>query len=86
VPSNIDYGTDPSRELAQWLQEVARRRYPHVRPRGPEAPPPPGKPPENWRTVREAISFAALAAAYLQYHMLEVMLEIASMKTVTVFV
>ena len=42
--------------------------------------------PKKRRTARELISFAALAAAYFQYHMLDVMLQIASMRSVTVFV
>jgi len=68
------------------MQELARRRYPHPPPRRYERPPEPGESPSKWRRARELISFAALAAAYFQYYMLGVMLEIASMKTVTVFV
>jgi len=49
-------------------------------------PPAREEPPNKWRTARELISFAALSAAYLQYHMLDVMLQIATMKSVTVFV
>lgn len=84
--SNLDYGTDPSRELAQWLQEVARRRYPMYGPSRRRDTPPPRRVPPKRRIVREAISFAALAAAYFQYHMLDVMLQVASMRSVTVFV
>ena len=51
-----------------------------------DAPPPRKEPPKKWRRARELISFAALSAAYLQYHMLDVMLQIASMNSVTVFV
>ena len=68
------------------MQELARRRYPHPPPRRYERPQEPQDPPKKWRVAREAISFCALAAAYFQYYMLGVMLEIASMKTVTVFV
>ena len=84
--SNLDYGTDSSREIAQWMQELARRRYPHPPPRRYQRPPDPEETPGKWRRARELISFAALAAAYLQYHMLDVMLQIVSMKSVTVFV
>jgi hypothetical protein len=83
--SNLDLGTDTSRDLAQWLQEVARRRYPMYGP-SMRPPPAPREPPKKWRRARELISFAALSAAYFQYHMLDVMLQIASMKSVTVFV
>jgi hypothetical protein len=41
---------------------------------------------ERWRTVREGIFFAILAGAYLQYHLLDVMLQIESMRSVVVFV
>lgn len=83
--SNLDYGTDPSRELAQWLQESARRRYPNY---GPSRHRPWARkgPPRKWGAARELISSGALAAAYLQYYMLDVMLQVASMKSVTVFV
>jgi hypothetical protein len=84
--SNLDYGTDPSREIARWMQEVARRRYPHAPPRRKDPPPARQDSPTEWRIAREAISLCALAVAYFQYYMLDVMLQIASMKTVTVFV
>jgi hypothetical protein len=86
--SNLDYGTDPSRELAQWLQEVARRRYPMYGPsmRPPDPPRAPVERPRKWRRLREVVGLAALSGAYLQYYMLDVMLQIATMKSVTVFV
>ena len=86
--SNLDLGTDPSRELAQWLKEVARRRYPMYGPSWRFDPPRATKEPpqKKRRRVRELVSFGALAAAYLQYYMLDVMLQIASMNSVTVFV
>jgi hypothetical protein len=42
--------------------------------------------PRKWRRLREVVGLAALSGAYLQYYMLDVMLQIATMKSVTVFV
>ena len=86
--SNLDYGTDPSRELAQWLQEAARRRYAMYSPppRRSYQPAPRKQPPKKWGTARNAIGLGGLAAAYFQYYMIDVMLQIASMPSVTVFV
>ena len=86
----MSHNEDPYRDLAQWLQEVARRPY---------TEPVSRTPPElrfaraeelaehaRWLRGRQGLSFALLAAAYLQYHMLDVMLQIAAMHPVVTFV
>jgi len=82
---------DPYRDLAQWLQEAARRKY--AEPVSRRLPDPDElrrqaalAARERWRAVRQGMSFAVLAAAYLQYHLLDVMLQIETMPSVVVFV
>jgi hypothetical protein len=85
---------DSSRDLAQWLQEVARRRYTE-----PVSQAPAQFARESsalgikalarrarWLPLRQGLSLAALVVAYLQYHLLDVMLQIEQMHTVVTFI
>jgi len=81
---------DPYRDLAQWLQEVARRPYAEPVSRRLEEPRRQSAAARaeraRWLRVRRGIFFAVLAAAYLQFHLLDVMLQIEKMHPVVVFV
>jgi hypothetical protein len=87
---------DPYESSAQWLQEVARRRRgaPHEAPApDPSAPAPGPSAPEPEAPRREPLLpharglllFGVLAASTLQFHYLDVMLQIYALPSVTVF-
>lgn len=78
---------DDSVELAHWLMEAGRRRFP--RKRADPEPGGPGKAPRAGRYVRhprELILFVVAAAAYLPYYYADVYLQIYSMRSLIVFV
>lgn len=81
---------DPYESTARWLEEAARRR-PALAPAQPQpqpAAPTPAKP-RRERTflgiAREVYMLVVLAAAYLNYYFMQVMLEIDSMPRMVVF-
>jgi hypothetical protein len=80
---------DPYESTARWLEEAGRRRPagPSAGP-GPAAEPPPARQGSE-RTIfgvrREIYMFAVLAAAYLNYYFMQVMLEIDSLPRLVVF-
>ena len=84
----VEERDDPYESTARWLEEAARRR-PAVAPAQSElAAPTPAKP-RRERTVlgiaREVYMLAVLAAAYLNYYFMQVMLEIDSLPGLVVF-
>jgi len=84
----IDNSLESERELAQWLVEAGRR----VRRASPCAEASISCPVEapagamNDFAVRRLLLFGLLATAYFQYFYLDTMLEIASLRSVIVFV
>lgn len=80
---------DPYESSAQWLQEVARRR--RGAPQGAPAPGPSAPEPEAPRRepllphARGLLLFGVLAASTLQFHYVDVMLQIYALPSVTVF-
>jgi hypothetical protein len=80
---------DPYESTARWLEEAGRRR-PAGSPARPEpAPEPPPAKPRRERTIlgigREIYMLAILAAAYLNYYFMQVMLEIDSLPRLVLF-
>ena len=79
---------DPYESTARWLEEAARRRPSVASARSQPAAPTPVKP-RRERTLlgiaREIYMLAVLAAAYLNYYFLQVMLEIDSLHRLVVF-
>lgn len=80
---------DPYESTARWLEEAARRPSAGLAARpGPAVTPPPAKP-QRERTLlgvsREIYMFAVLAAAYLNYYFMQVMVEIDSLPRLVLF-
>ena len=84
----------PSDDMADWLQEVAKRPWASERPLLDPAPRAERDP--VWRRIlqtghrlqhgRELIGFAALVAGYLQYYYVDVMLQISCLPPCIAFV
>ena len=81
---------DPYESTVRWLQEAAARRHPAAA----SCPVPPVVPltaakKRGARTIlgiaREVYMFSILAAAYLNYYFMQVMIEIDSLHTLVVF-
>lgn len=87
---------DPHRgeDLADWLQEVAKRPRvsgpPSINPAVlPEAGPKAGREPRlrhHLQKGRDMVALAVLTIGYLQYYYLDVMVQIGSLPKVVVFV
>ena len=82
---------NPGNDLADWLQEAARRDGVRSLPRtyavNSSSPPQAGRAePRGQHTWRPVAGFAGLTVAYLQYYFLSLMAEMYSMSTVIVFV
>ena len=82
-----DQKVDPSVEIAQWLQEVGRRKWPHSQPAevqpALEAVP---RPTSNTPAIRRTLLLALLLLASLQYLYTSTTLEILSLPSLVVFV
>jgi hypothetical protein len=81
---------DPYESTARWLEEAARRRTADSSARrGPAATLPPSAKPRRERTIlgiaREVFMLAVLAAVYLNYYFMQVMIEIDSLPKMIVF-
>jgi hypothetical protein len=84
----VEERDDPYESTARWLEEAARRR-PAVAPDQSQLAAPTRAKPRRERTVlgiaREVYMLAVLAAAYLNYYFMQVMLEIDSLPRLVVF-
>jgi hypothetical protein len=86
----VEDRNDPYESTARWLEEAARRRLagPSVRRESPATLPPPTKPRRERAILgisREIYMFAILAAAYLNYYFMQVILEIDSLPNLVMF-
>jgi hypothetical protein len=86
----VEDRSDPYESTARWLEESARRRAASCPARVELAPPPlPPAKRRRERTVlgisREIYMFAVLAAAYLNYYFMQVMIEVGSLPGLVVF-
>ena len=88
-----DIDPHPGEDLADWLQEVAKRPWVSgplsINPVRPEAGSTAGQAPRPRRHLqkgRDLVALAVLTIAYLQYYYLDVRVQIGSLPNVVVFV
>jgi hypothetical protein len=79
---------DPYEATARWLEEAARRRPAPAAPQPQPTAPTPARPQPKVKLLgiaREVYMLGLLAAAYLNFYFMQVMLEIDSLPKLVVF-